>query len=253
MGFGDEVMAAGRAEKLARQLGQPVRIVDLIGETRWSEVWNGNPWITQDPAAPVIRDGPGCRPYIAYPFTSAGHGYTDFQAREHRGRLYLNDAELFVGRRVAKDGRFVVIEPNTKAGSNVNKQWPRENWFDLVKELRDVRLVQIGLPEARRLRGVEFVPTASFRDGAGVLAASAGLVASEGGLHHAAAALDVPAVVIFGGSPSVRATGYPEHINLGGQEPCGRWQLCPHCAATMQGITPKLVAAAVRQIFATER
>jgi ADP-heptose:LPS heptosyltransferase len=249
MGFGDEIIAAGRAEKRARELGRPVRIVDRLGETRWSELWNGNPAITQNPSAPAIQDGPGCRAYIAYPFTAAGHGYTDFQARDHRGHLYLTEKELERGREVAARGPFVVVEPWIKDGANANKRWPLDRWIELVSLLDGVRLVQLGPPTTRGLRDVEFVPTASFRDAAGVLAAARALVAPEGGLHHAAAALGVPAVVIFGGSPSVRATGYPEHLNLGGTDPCGRWMPCEHCAAAMRAIKPTTVAAALRRLI----
>lgn len=249
-------MAAGHAEREARRVGAPVHIVDRTGAPRWHELWEGNPHIARpgERVGGKVANGSGCRPYIAYPFTrEKGHGYTDWRARDHRGRLYLTDDERRAGRRLAELGDpFVIIEPNPKLMSNPNKAWPARNWVELVALLDGVRLIQIGPADSKRLRGAEFVPTASFRQGAGVLASAACLVAYEGGLHHAAAALDVPAVVIFGGSCSVEATGYPDHINFGGSDPCGKWSPCEHCAATMRGITPELVASAVRQVINLE-
>jgi ADP-heptose:LPS heptosyltransferase len=93
---------------------------------------------------------------------------------------------------------------------------------------------------------VEFRPTAHFIDAVRILNQAALYLGPEGGMHHAAAALDVPAVVIFGGSPSVQATGYPDHTNFGGDEPCGRWEPCEHCAQTLNAITPEALIQAVK-------
>jgi FkbM family methyltransferase len=49
---------------------------------------------------------------------------------------------------------------------------------------------------------------------AGVLSGASLLISPEGGLHHAAAALGVRAVVIFGGFISPATTGYALHTNL---------------------------------------
>lgn len=248
MGIGDEIMAAGRAMKLAQRLGKPVRIVGTEGLTRWSEVWEGNPYITRDETAPKLVDGPGARPYIRPPFTAEGHRYTDWRARDERGRLYLTESELALGELVAGEvGEFVVIEPHIKPGANPNKLWDR--WQYVVDMLPDVRFVQLGAVHLPRLRDVVSVPTGSFRAACGVLAHARALVAPEGGLHHAAAALGVRAVVIFGGSPSVQATGYDTHVNLGGDDPCGRWKPCGHCRAKMAAITPELVVSSLLGIL----
>jgi hypothetical protein len=248
MGIGDEIMAAGRAMAMAKRIGRPVRIVNTEGLTRWHEVWEGNPSITMDERAPVLLDGPGARAYIKKPFTAEGHGYTEWRARDERGRIYLTEGELQLGHLVAEQlGRFVVIEPHIKAGANPNKRWNR--WQEVVEAAPDIRFVQLGPAGVERLEGVVSVPTSSFRAACGVLAHAAAIVAPEGGLHHAAAALGVRAVVIFGGSPSAQATGYDSHVNLGGDDPCGRWKPCRHCAAKMAEITPDLVVKSLQSIL----
>jgi hypothetical protein len=81
-------------------------------------------------------------------------------------------------------------------------------------------------------------------------------VGHEGGLHHAAAAVRLPAVVIFGGFITPAVTGYAEQVNLtapglGVAHPlgCGRRVDCPHCADAIAQITPELVAQEVRKVL----
>jgi ADP-heptose:LPS heptosyltransferase len=76
-------------------------------------------------------------------------------------------------------------------------------------------------------------------------------IGAEGGLHHAAAALGVPAVVLFGGFIPPLVTGYETHINLtgGAQEACGSLKPCDHCRKAMDAISVEEVAAAARTII----
>jgi len=70
----------------------------------------------------------------------------------------------------------------------------------------------------------------------------------EGGLHHAAAALGRPAVVIFGHFIDPEVTGYHGHKNLrgGAVGMCGSWSSCPECVRAMEAITPEVVVDAWR-------
>jgi len=248
MGYGDEIMAIGHATRLAQHKGEPVEIRDRNGNPRWHPLWEGNPHIVKR-AQFGVTNGPGARPYIKPPFTfEGGQTFTDWRARDYRGRLYLTEAELDFGIDVLrKVGPFVLIEPTIKALANQNKRWPY--WERLAGMLGSHKLVQVGAQPEVLLPGATFVQTATFRQAAAVVLTSRVLVAPEGGLHHAAAALRKPAVVIFGGSPSEQATGYPEHVNFGGDDPCGRWQPCTHCKAKMSRITPEAVAAAVERVL----
>lgn len=236
MGMGDELMAAGHAARAHRETGKPVCIVNESGQVRYHELWDGLEFIVpaRVPGAVEVRNGSGCRPYIRYPFTAEGHGYTDWRARDHR--------PVIATKREAAGG-FVLIESTIKHGANPNKHWPR--WQEVVDALPGVRFVQCS-PAGGGLRGVETVRTATFMEAVRVLARVSLYVGPEGGMHHAAAALGVPAVVVFGGSPSIEATGYPDHVNFGCDDPCGRWSRCAHCAEVAERITPEDVAAAVK-------
>ena len=89
--------------------------------------------------------------------------------------------------------------------------------------------------------------SAAFAGRVRVLRDARGYVGPEGGMHHAAAALKVPAVVFFGGANSVQSTGYEDHHNIGGDAPCGNWAPCAHCAEIMNATTPERVIQAVKE------
>jgi ADP-heptose:LPS heptosyltransferase len=58
-------------------------------------------------------------------------------------------------------------------------------------------------------------------------------------MHHGAAALGIPAVVLFGGYTPIELTGYPPlHVNLAGNSlaACGSLYRCEHCIKAMESI-----------------
>jgi len=56
--------------------------------------------------------------------------------------------------------------------------------------------------------------TPNFRSAAAIIKHVKFCLLPEGGLHHAAAAVDTRAVVIFGGMCDPANTGYDNHINV---------------------------------------
>lgn len=249
MGLGDEIMAAGHAMAAYRDdPSRRVAICDTANRPRWHELWEGNPVIaTPDEVyrgeqVQRIQNANGCRPYVQYPFTvQGGARFTDWRARDHPGRIYLTEAERATGQEFRRRvGRFVVIEPALKATANPNKQWPVGRYAEVVARRPDVTWVQFMHAGSEALPGVCTLPTPSFRAACAYLSVADAYLGPEGGLHHAAAALGVRAVVIFGGYISPMTTGYPTHINLadhGPGSPCGRWLPCGHCRQAMERIS----------------
>ena len=273
MGVGDEIMAAGHAQ--VAHDGDPSRQVAICDDQwrpRWHEIWAGNPVIaspkdvlTGTPAQ-FIQNAANCRPYIQYPFTrETGWRFTDWRARDHVGRVYLTDAERQFGEALRGDGPFVVIEPWVAPKATPNKIWPCVRYARVVDACGDLRFVQPIYENRRPLPGAVAVE-ANIREACALLAASEGYVGPEGGLHHAAAALGKPAVVIFGGFMDPEVTGYPSQTNLTGRaqpagprgrprppvEVCGNFLPCDHCRACLDRITVDQVVAAVRAMVGTE-
>lgn len=250
MGWGDEIVAAGQAERLYRERGKPVAIVGQDGMPRWHPIWEGNPAVCTvlevdgEPARQLVS-GPNCRPYIVYPF-SEDSGWTfnkDFRCADNIATIYLSDDEIARGTAArAKYGPYVLIEPYTK---HQNFQWPMERWQELVDSCPGLTFVQHIHRDSLPLARVH-LEHAEFRQACGLIAEADVYVRSESGLCHAAAAMGVPQITLFGGcmDPDVMA-GYPGQVVIadrGPGSPCGKWRECDHCRQCMDRITVDEVA-----------
>ena len=243
MGFGDALLGVGRAKR-ARLRHPDKKICIGNGQVvEWiPEVHDGNPYLLRSPE-------PGClwvhshksfRPYVDIE-KSTETKYTwkrDFKA--YPGELFLSEEELDVW----KDYKGAVyIEPNIKGWLGPNKDWGFERWQAVVNALPEVQWVQ---GQGKTLEGVTQLDTESFRDACCLLAHCSLFVGTDGGLHHAAAALDKKAVVIWGGYTHPRNLGYETHTNLHqGGEPCGNVKACDHCKKAMDKITVEMVVRAI--------
>jgi ADP-heptose:LPS heptosyltransferase len=266
MGLGDEIMAAGQAQALHRSTGRRVVITDAQGWVRDSLVWKHldailRPDETRGGAVALVN-APEHRPYIERWETAHGAPRAVFgtwRAADHPAALALSGSEKERGRQIAASlGRYVVLEPLVKASASRNKQWAPARYEALARLLaREFTVVQLGDARARatsmRLPASVWVETPTFRDAMAALAGAACFVGPEGGLHHAAAGLRVPAVVLFGHFASARATGYDWQVNLGGEAGCGCWARCAVCRDWLDRLAPETVAAAVPQALARAR
>jgi hypothetical protein len=278
MGYGDALMMTAEASVLHRRAGLPVAIGDGRGPLRWNaidlEIGFRNPifaWELDGSPVAWLANYSGHRPYHdharmredfalarpAEPFSLSVRDprlpwrYSAWRVRDvGPGRLVLTAEEVAAAVaalvRAGVRGRFVVIEPTVKPAATPNKAWDMSRYQIVATALSArIPLVQLGrLAPEQQLDGVRQISTASFRAACAVLTLADGYLGPEGGLHHAAAALGVPAVVIFGGFISPSTTGYAEHVNLfTGGEPCGQRVACAHCAEAMARITPEQVIA----------
>lgn len=253
LGVGDEIIAAGQAQILFDSTGRRVLIVDRQHRPRWHPIWQDNPAIIppaelDDVDHDVLLSAPHARPYIVYPFT-ADTGWTfnhEFRARDHIARIYLTDQELALGRKLAREfGPYILIEPWSK---HPNLRWPWELWVDLVALLPDLVFVQHTHRDSQQLiPGAIDAPTYSFREACGVAASAAVYVRGESGMVHAAAALSVDQITIWGGCMDWEVMGgYPGQTGVGiVHPPCGRYLPCEHCRTIMGAIPVETVATAL--------
>jgi ADP-heptose:LPS heptosyltransferase len=254
VGLGDALMDSGAAR--VAQLRDPRKVMVMLGSrAAWSEVWEYNPRIARPGEKGDFQILQGrsvasnMRPY--HLSKTPQKWVYDLTFRPQVGEIYLSYAEQQFA------GQFhppqVVIEPNIKPGASPNKQWPFENWvrFAQMATSAGLKLVQLGPTGTRTLPGVQLIPTRSFREACAVLAGAKACVLPEGGTHHAAAALGIPGVVIFGGFTPVELTGYSVHRNLGVSlgDACGMRLQCDHCAVEMKKITPELVLVELQKVL----
>jgi ADP-heptose:LPS heptosyltransferase len=250
MGWGDEIIVSGQARRAQQADRRPVRVVDGRGRVRWNAIWQGNPRFAAPDATgrvQLLASGPGLRPYIARE-TASRWRFREWVCPV--GEIHLSPEERGFGR--AGRGR-VVVEPHLKAAASPNKDWGLRRWTALVAALASdgFNVVQLGSAGTPLLPGAMLIETPSFRAACAVLAHARLAVLPEGGLHHAAAALGTPAIVLFGGFVSPRQTGYAHQLNLfTGGEPCGMRRPCGHCRQAMARIEVERVLAEARALLA---
>jgi hypothetical protein len=183
--------------------------------------------------------------YRGYNTQGNGHWIWNMRWRCTPGEIYLTGEEKRLGDRRGKD--FIVIEPNIESWKSAaqNKDWGRAKYAAVVELLlqKGHEIVQFDYPKAGPIvRGVRGIRTSNFREALAILRNARLYLGAEGGLHHGAAALGIPAVVLFGGFIPPSVTGYDMHINLAGSERfCGSFTRCQHCSDAMASISVEKV------------
>lgn len=249
MGLGDVLMSMGEAKRIHQRTGQPVLITDPRGMPVRSDLFTGVPYLIQKPLRGERYqrhvNSPGHRPYIR--LKTAERWYWN-KYRPEPADVVLTEAERELAQGISRP--FIVLEPHVKNIGHRNKDWGWAHWEDLATLLRreNHRVIQMVRPGEKVLRHAEGTQVPDFRKALAVLARAALYVGPEGGLHHGAAAMRTPAVVIFGGFVSPETTGYDHHRNLfTGGEACGMRTDCLHCRKAMNAITPEMVLHEIKE------
>ncbi len=256
MGYGDELMLSGLVKKAYDHLGRPVALGRygknyLEKECLWGEVFDNNPKIDRNPGigARWIHEVKGNRPYIDYYSTQLRtDGKVSYKTyHPEPGEIFFTEEEL---EKYPEYEGYIYIEPNVKGSFGGNKDWGFEKWQKVVESC-PFKFVQ---GRGRRLGGVAQVETKTFRDACALLRRCSFFVGTDGGLHHAAAALGKRAVVVWGGLVGPRSLGYDFHINLRGEgvQDCGSSRPCEHCRAAMDKVSIETVLRGVEEMYNAE-
>jgi hypothetical protein len=186
-----------------------------------------------------VKNYQGHRPYLKG--TKNGRLLFNDDYKPRVGEIYFSEQEQEVIDKIDKD--YIVVEPNVKRvyAHTVNKAW--HGWEELFKH--DLPWLQLGDVTVKRY--TKWKETTTFREALQVLSKAKLFVGTDGGLHHAAAALGIPSVVIWTGFTSPRHLGYDTHRNIhDGSEPCGTYDsVCQHCLLKSKAITVEQVLDAV--------
>lgn len=274
MGIGDELMALGDAARLRGNRDIRVAIGDgkklywspLYDHVTW--LWRSGERIPDD--AHWIVSFPGNRPYCDYErmirearerfgWKSRMGGREAFQLLRRKywrhsyhafpAPVILTREEYAKGAALTSSFKkpVILIEPNIKLGAPENKRWPFGRYQKVVKARKDrVQFVQFGRP---LLDGVVSLPAMPIRSVLGLLFSIEGYLGNEGGLHHAAAAVGTPGVVVFGGYINPSVTGYQLHQNLFVQSEDEGCLSTPAGQAALAAITVDEVVAALDRVL----
>ncbi len=154
---------------------------------------------------------------------------------------------------------FVVVEPHSKSQWFGDlREWPFERWERVVKWLRDQNypVVQIGEGGNSVLEGaIDITGRTSFREAVLLMQRARLFLGQEGGLMHAANAVDVPSVIVWGGLTLPEFAGYRKHRVLCTHvecAPCGLRGNCPYDKKCLTSVEPGDVISAVSETLAYE-
>lgn len=256
MGSGDNLIASGMARGAAAR-GRRIAFGDgktIIWDKHSKEIFFQNPNVAP-PGHETATDlewigfHKGSRIYNRQ---EPGRWVWNYDFRPTPGEMFFTFVERRRAR-VASSGT-ILIEPHVPRWKTVaaNKDW---GWakYQAVTD----RLVALGYSVAQfhygsgpMLKGARPLVSGSFRGAMAMLEHARIYIGPEGGLHHGAAAVGKPAVVLFGGFIPPQVTGYETHTNLtGGAEACGSLQTCAHCRAAMDRISvEEVVDAALKHL-----
>lgn len=255
MGIGDEIMASGMARGAAAR-GRRVAFGDGV-KIKWSRfselVFRNNPNVA----------APGCEfdtdiewiPYYKghriYNEPGQSKWTWNYGFKPIPGEFFFSDDEINYSRSYSGSG-LVIIEPNVPQYKSVasNKQWAPERFHAVARRLMadGHRVAQFSYGGLHSLP-VEQISTPDFRRAVAILAHARLYIGPEGGMHHAAAAMGVPAVVIFGGFVPPQVTGYDFHHNVAVGKACGSWLPCAHCYNALRVITEDMVYQPAREFL----
>ncbi len=256
MGLGDNLMATGFA-KGARARGRRIAFGDgekIIWDHHSEQIFRNNPNIAEPGSEPhgVFEWVNFYRRNRIYNTEGDGRWIWNLDFRAIPGEVFFSPDELtWAGRH---GSGFVVIEPNVTEWKKVaaNKQWPVERYNKVARLLlkSGADVVQFKFQSGHEIPGARQIKTPTFRHALAALSKSSLYIGAEGGLHHGAAAVGIPGVVLFGGFIPPAVTGYDTHTNLtGGAEACGSWNACGHCHKAMEAISvPEVMEAAHRYL-----
>ena len=245
MGFGDWLMASAQVKEANERTGKKVFLGDGTRTFFEPEVFLHNPRMAHDGDTDVtwVANYGGARPYILG--DKDKHFIFNDHWRPTPGELFFSDAELAWAKERSPSRPYIVIEPTVKNrfAHGVNKAWPY--WGELVGA--PFPFVRLGMEEG----GFPLIKTKSFREGMLILKDASLFVGTDGGLHHAAAAMGVPAVVIWTGFSSPVHLGYDTHANIhDGSYPCGTYSgRCEHCIEKAKAIKPETVLKAINEEY----
>lgn len=255
MGMGDEIMASGMARG-ASERGECIAFGDgrrIIWSPNSAIVFANNPnvaWPGQEVRGNVrwVNYYPTHRIYSELSKDSR-YWVWNYSFKAPRGEIYLTDAERAGA--VSLPDKYVLVEPNVLSQKvwTQNKMWPH---YQALVDRLGVEVVQFvyGGSTKVRLKGARIVETQSRRQALTYISRAGLYVGPEGGMQHAAAAFNVPSVILWGGWSPPGVMGYEDHVNLtGSPEACGSNFRCGHCEKAMQAITvDQVYDAAVRRL-----
>ena len=254
-------MFVGECRKEPNKIFTPIS----KGQLTWSPMFYNLPYLAKNGGVEKsVRPANGGKWRWYVKSSSETHiGFTDWRCSPGEIRFTKIEMEEAKYRTRDIDRPFVFINPAVKNSYTQNKDWGQDKWVYLAKILNYFQIPMVEsppltsdvYPARAKIPGVKQIGTKHIRKAFAIMSLAKTFVSTEGAIHHGAAALGLPGIVIFGGFISPQTTGYDMHVNMypdDPRSPCGNKQLCNHCQEMMEKIDPRTVAGKIKQIIGSK-
>lgn len=229
---------------VAREVRRARPGLRIVVETTVPAIFDHNPNVDWAVDARWVGLPGVCRPrYVITPGEACSHIVDQLLLQcglgrgrtERRPEMYFSLEELSRFSREFPAGAAVVCPVGKQSHASDRKEWGSDRFQRVVEARPDLEWVQVGGAADPLLPGVVDRRGLRIRDTAGLLRQSRLFLGLEGGLMHLARAVDVPAVIVYGGAVDPAVSGYPQHVALWRRPACspcfrshGPMSPCPH-------------------------
>jgi ADP-heptose:LPS heptosyltransferase len=140
---------------------------------------------------------------------------------DYKAAYYLSEEEKDWAKEETNQFDKPILAICTKSKEPV-KNWSEANWLELIQNLKaNFSIIQLGDDKEPYFEGVhQFAGKLSMRKSAAILSRASHFIGPDSLLMHIANGLNIPSIIIFGGSRPVGCFGYSENINLSSAPQC---------------------------------
>ena len=134
---------------------------------------------------------------------------------------YLSEKEKNWAKQETKKFEKPILAICTKSKEPV-KNWPASNWSELIHNFKaNFSIIQLGDEREPTFEGIhQYAGKLSMRESAAILSKANLFIGPDSLLMHIANGLNIPSVIIFGGSRPVGCFGYDGNVNLFSRTNC---------------------------------
>lgn len=140
---------------------------------------------------------------------------------DYKAAYYLSEEEKEWAKHETSQFDKPILAICTKSKEPV-KNWSEANWLELIENLKaNFSIIQLGDNREPAFENVHrYAGKLSMRESAAILSKASSFIGPDSLLMHIANGLDIPSIIIFGGSRPVGCFGYSENINLRNTPDC---------------------------------
>jgi ADP-heptose:LPS heptosyltransferase len=167
---------------------------------------------------------------------------------EYKAAFFLSEEEKEWAKQEISQFEKPILAICTKSKEPV-KNWPEANWARLIQNIKHkFCIIQLGDDNEPSFEGVHrSAGKLSMRESAAILTRASHFIGPDSLLMHIANGLNIPSIIIFGGSRPVGCFGYSDNINLDTKPDCSPcwihegYEVCKNNLICLREISPSQI------------